>query len=134
MFICIFCNFFIELNWEHAVCCLILLRNLEITKKRMIFLLFLSLKTTKSQECADYEFAMKCMDQCYLDQQSCMSDCGEEEICRFSCYNFVAECINQCPCQNRCPRGCAGCSHSICQLRGRKLLQCSKSRQMKLNL
>ena len=85
--------------------------------EKMLLILFISLQVIKSQECADYEFAMKCMDQCYLDQQRCMIDCEEEEICRFGCYNFVSDCINRCPCQTECPRGCDGCYHSVCEVR-----------------
>ena len=86
----------------------------------MIFLFLLNLNAIKSQECADYEFAIKCMDYCYLDQQNCMTDCGEKETCRFECYNLMSDCLNQCPCEKECPRGCEACSHSICELKGIK--------------
>ena len=83
-----------------------------------MFLLILNIafQVIKSQECADFKFAMKCMDNCYLDQQTCMIDCNKE-TCRLSCYNGLTECINQCPCQVDCPRGCDGCNHSVCEQR-----------------
>ena len=104
-------------NKPYVVCYNLL--TLRLLRK-MNFLFLLNLKAIKSQECADYEFAIKCMDHCYLDQKICMTDCGEKETCRFECYNLMSDCLNQCPCQKECPRGCEACSHSICDLKGIK--------------
>ena len=54
------------------------------------------------------------MNRCYFVQQSCMELC-ENELCQFDCYNSVSKCIDECPCQRKCPTGCINCLNPICE-------------------
>ena len=37
------------------------------------------------------------------------------ETGKYDCYSSLTACINQCPCQENCPKGCEDCENSICE-------------------
>jgi len=71
--------------------------------------------TRAGRECNSDASKKLCEDGCLTAYENCENKCSDETIPVCSeCYRAAFECIDWCPCHDKCPGGCSECEHWSC--------------------
>ncbi|CAG5113076.1 Oidioi.mRNA.OKI2018_I69.chr2.g7221.t1.cds [Oikopleura dioica] len=65
------------------------------------------------EECPDKDLQEECNKNCQIELTGCRLLC-ESDYCLSVCVNTNDNCLNECPCAERCPDGCTNCDHPLC--------------------
>lgn len=66
---------------------------------------------------SDQEIAVECTQSCASTGTECEYECNGSTACIFDCELKLAECIDACPCNRDCPKGCVDCPSPFCTCR-----------------